>query len=167
MCNRHLYREDLFFRLSVLPLHIPPLCERTDDLPLLIEHFLNKMRGENGWSLTPDALEALQRYSWPGNVRELRNALAYAAVNTVDGIIDMEQLPPHIFRHTPPEESRAVAEAAAKEDGEAPSLPEKEGLIEAMRQCGGNISCVARRLHLSRTTIYAKLRPYGIQRHRM
>lgn len=167
MCNRHLYREDLFFRLSVLPLHIPPLCERTDDLPLLIEHFLNKMRGENGWSLTPDALEALQRYSWPGNVRELRNALAYAAVNTVDGIIDMEQLPPHIFRHTPPEESRAVAEAAAKEDGEAPSLPEKEGLIEAMRQCGGNISCVARRLHLSRTTIYAKLRQYGIQRQRM
>lgn len=168
MCNRHLYREDLFFRLSVLPLHIPPLCERTDDLPLLIEHFLNRMRGENAWSLSPQALEILRRYPWPGNVRELRNALAYAAVNTADGLIEPNCLPPHILKNDSPASSAAPRLPAAEEEqDEARSLPEKERLLAAMRQCGGNISCVARQLRLSRTTVYARLREYGIRRQKI
>ncbi|HIU17120.1 MAG TPA: sigma-54-dependent Fis family transcriptional regulator, partial [Candidatus Avidesulfovibrio excrementigallinarum] len=166
MCNEHLYREDLFFRLSVLPLNIPPLCERRRDIPLLIEHFLNKMRGVGAWTVQQEALDILQHYSWPGNVRELRNALAYAVVNAGDAVISSSHLPPNILDS----DSLAcpTAPAAAKAGTiERRPMQERERLVMAVQKCGGNISCVARLLGMSRTTVYAKLRQYDIPRCRM
>lgn len=165
LCGRKQYREDLFFRLSVLPLHIPALKDRKDDLPLLISHFMNRIRGEHSWRIRDDAMDMLVRYSWPGNVRELRNALVYAAVNATGDVIDCSHLPQHILDAlSAPFPAPAPAIPAAPAPDDVRTVTEKDRLVEALQRCGGNISCMARLLGLSRTTIYARLKQYGIAR---
>lgn len=168
MCRQRLFREDLFFRLSALPLAIPPLTERTGDIPLLARHFLSSIRGST-LDMADDAMSLLQSYTWPGNVRELRNVLTYAAINAGYGRITVAHLPPHLL---------AAAESSpSADDGlSAPHLRqspsrvrpleavEKETIFAALCQCGGNLSHAARILGMSRTTVYAKLKHYGLDR---
>ena len=164
------FREDFFYRINVIPLQIPPLRDRRDDIPLLAEHFLRNMGKEGSQHLTgisPQAMELLVAHSWPGNVRELKSALEYAAVVCDGEIITQKHLPPQIAAScvcTPPlsgpfppqTDSRATSAPASGPDAE------RTGLIEALRTSKGNKSAAARLLGVSRVTVLNRMRKHGI-----
>jgi len=96
------FREDLYYRLAVIPIEMPPLRERTEDIPLLVNHFIQKNASQTGAepkTIAPDALKTLGQYNWPGNVRELENAIERACALCDDGLIRQTDLPPHVVRH--------------------------------------------------------------------
>jgi DNA-binding NtrC family response regulator len=152
------FRLDLFYRLNVVRVDVPPLRERMEDVPLLAAHFLAKhaRAGEAPASLGPEALEKLLRYGWPGNVRELENAiessLALARGPSLSAADFSFEVPP----------GRAPAPAPD-------SLPlclesyERCALERALRECGGDASEAARRLGIGRSTLYRKLARHGLR----
>lgn len=147
------FREDLFFRINVFPITIPPLRERPDDLALIIRHFIaqhNQRGGKIVSGLEPEAAKRLAEYSWPGNVRELRNAIDYALVLCPGGRIAAAHLPPRILA------ARDCAPSL-----EAPS--EREELLEALKRAGGNQSAAARLLGVSRVTVWKRMKKYGLR----
>jgi two-component system, NtrC family, response regulator AtoC len=145
------FRDDLFWRLHVLHVHVPPLRERPADIPLLAEHFLA------GRPVTHQAMAVLTAYAWPGNVRELRNALERAATLARAREIGVEDLPPRIREAAGPVDR--ITDASRR------SLPlrdvEREYILEVLRQTGGNKSRAAEILGLDRRTLYRKLDEYG------
>jgi len=149
------FREDLYFRINVVELRVPPLRERPADIPLLVEHFLKKFRKKtrkNIRRMAPDALAALRRYSFPGNVRELENAIEHAFVMCHDEAITADHLPAAITR-----QSRAV-------NGVTPrKRDEKEVILEALRRNNGNRSQAARELGIHRSTLWRKAKQYGLE----
>ncbi|MGC7847131.1 sigma-54-dependent transcriptional regulator [Desulforudis sp. 1088] len=151
------FREDLFYRLNVIHIHIPPLRERREDIPLLVNHFLGKLcPPPANCRVTDEALELLCRYGWPGNVRELQNVLERAVILGAAGEIKPEHLPQDI---------QHLAEQAKEEDvPAAPTLreAEKEMIIRALRKSGGNRSQAARLLGIARTTLLFRMKKYGI-----
>jgi len=158
LISRDLFREDLFFRINVFPLNCPSLCERYEDIPLLVQHFSEQNAhkgGKNILGLTPEALETLYAYHWPGNVRELRNAVEYAFVLCSGNWIGKEHLPPKITLNGKkmPLNPRQNAESWEKE---------RIKLINALHQVGGNQSEAARILGVSRVTIWKRIKKYGI-----
>jgi DNA-binding NtrC family response regulator len=167
------FRADLYYRLRVLPLHVPALRERREDIPLLVDALLDNLRGRHQGreiQLSAEALDALGAHDWPGNVRELANALEYALVHAEGTTV----LP----RHLPPEvrESARGADAPAKANDMAsaglaqsyyrppagPAGREREILSSALKECGGNRAEAARRLGMSRTTLWKRLKQYGL-----
>jgi transcriptional regulator of acetoin/glycerol metabolism len=151
------FRQDLYFRLSVVELNIPPLRERLEDLPLLAENILARIShklGAKQLSIAPEVFEVLAGYQWPGNVRELGNVLEMAAIVCTNGVIRVKHLPQRIFKDT----------LAAKPAAAIQPLKEMEAemLKNALAQCGGNIAKVSRRLGLSRSTVYRRMKDYGI-----
>ncbi|WP_255990982.1 sigma-54 interaction domain-containing protein [Chitinolyticbacter albus] len=136
------FREDLFYRLNVARLTLPPLRERRDDLNALIAHFL---LSRPGTTLAPAARQRLLRHDWPGNVRELKNALEVALINVRRGRVELADLPDYLQA------------ADAKCD-----LDDRQQLIAALQACAGNKSEAAVRLHCSRMTLYRKLAKYGL-----
>jgi DNA-binding NtrC family response regulator len=166
MCGEKLFREDLYFRLSVLSLNIPSLSERAEDIPLLVKYYLGKMQNSN-LDIDDSSMALLQRYSWPGNVRELRNVLTYAAVTSGYGMICADHLPPDIFldmiqgeRPTGQSQANPIIPAAR-----SLKAAEKDAIHAALKQFGGNLTRAACLLGMSRTTLYVKLKHYGIDRH--
>jgi PAS domain S-box-containing protein len=154
---RGAFREDLFFRINVFPLNMPPLNQRGDDIPLLVQHFitLNNARGAKQIEgLTPDAMEVLLAYPWPGNVRELRNAVEYAFVLCPGGWIQREQLPPRILDPQAP--GPRPRPAAVRSENQ------RVRLIEALRASDGNQTRAAEALGVSRVTIWKWVKKYGI-----
>lgn len=171
LCRQRLFREDLFFRLSTLPLDIPPLTRRKGDIPLLVRHFLNSISYGAQANMEDTAMTLLQHYAWPGNVRELRNVLVYAAISAHHGTIRPEHLPPYILATPASEPETSPADSPPVPDpGQAPHSPpslqrsEREAIGAALRQCGGNLSNAARMLGISRTTLYARIKAYGLER---
>jgi PAS domain S-box-containing protein len=147
------FREDLFFRINVIPIHLPPLRERLEDVPLLVNAFVKRLQERTGKRITGLSSEAMGQfmsYSWPGNVRELKSALEYAFVIAEAGIIDLEQLPHPLVS----EASRYPANL--KDHGE------KTALIKALRQTNGNQSEAARILGVNRVTVWNRMRKHGI-----
>jgi len=154
------FREDLYHRLAVLTLRLPPLRERAEDIAPLAEHFLARACADYGLppkTLTADASRALIAYTWPGNVRELANVIERAMVVSKGSTILPENLPPHLF------ETRPVT------TGDTPLMPdlsleaaEREQILRALQASGGKRVEAARRLGLSRRTLYRKLDRYGI-----
>jgi two-component system response regulator HydG len=147
------FREDLFFRINVIPIHLPPLRDRLDDVPLLVNAFVERLRKRTGKRITglsPEAMDRFMAYSWPGNVRELKSALEYAFVIAEKGIVGMDQLPHPIVS----EASRPPANTREPE--------EKIALIEALRQSNGNQSMAARILGVNRVTVWNRMRKHGI-----
>jgi DNA-binding NtrC family response regulator len=149
------FRDDLYWRLHVLQLHVPPLRERAADVPLLAEHFLA------GRAVAPDAMALLAAYPWPGNVRELRNALERAAALAAGRDIRLEDLPPRI---------RDAAGATLRvADASRRNMPlrelERAYILEVLRQTGGNKSRTAEILGLDRKTLYRKLDEYREEGH--
>jgi transcriptional regulator with PAS, ATPase and Fis domain len=150
------FREDLFFRINVIPIYLPPLRERREDIPLLVNSFIQRLqritgKGING--LTPHALRLFMDYFWPGNVRELKSALEYAFVIAESGKIDMDHLPPLL----------AQREAGTTADrSQAGGSLEKTELIEALRRTNGNQTQAARLLGVNRVTVWNRMRKYGI-----
>ncbi len=157
------FREDLFFRINVIPIHLPPLRERLEDLPLLVEHFLSRLRQRSGKTITGMTREAMQIFldhPWPGNVRELIGALEYAFVVAESGLIAPWHLPPKLSSQRP-------SPANPPEAGAAPDSDEKTALVNALRQAGGNQSQAAALLNVSRVTVWHRMKKYGIDVHKL
>ena len=158
------FREDLYYRLNVIPLTLPPLRQRRDDIPLLIEHFLrkslSKIKKQITCSLSPAAVEALARYGWPGNVRELENVIERLVILRKDSEnIGIEDIPDHIKK-----ENFGCSgndpEALSLKD--ALKLSEKEIVERALKQSHGNRKKAAEFLAINRTTLYNKMKEYGL-----
>jgi len=147
------FREDLYYRLNVVNIELPPLRERKEDVPLLAEHFLNKFAMENQKEITgfsPEAMELVLDYDWPGNVRELENAIERAVILAKDSIIIIADLPKEnlsvAYSTTPRKNLKEV---------------EKGHILDILRETGENYSEAARILGISRMTLYNKAKEYG------
>jgi two-component system response regulator HydG len=152
------FREDLFFRINVIPIHLPPLRERLEDVPLLVEHFLKRLRQRSGKRITGlnrEAMKILLDQPWPGNVRELKGALEYAMVVAEDGLITPSHLPPKLGY-------QELSPGASPKSGATPDTDEKAALVDALRQSGGNQSQAAALLGVSRVTVWHRMKKYGI-----
>jgi transcriptional regulator with GAF, ATPase, and Fis domain len=151
--ERGTFREDLFYRLQVFDIPLPPLRERISDVPLLAEQFLEELgqaMGRPPARLRDEAREALLAHSWPGNVRELRNVLERAAILSDEGVIDRRHLSLH---------GKPVPAAAPNDLGAI----ERQTIENVLRQTDGNKAKTARRLGLTRTQLYVRLRRYGLE----
>ena len=153
-CNRGEFRYDLYSRLAVFELVVPPLRARRNDIPLLVNHFLAQLGSTH--TVTSDALDALVDYAWPGNVRELQNAVQYAVAMAVSATIDVSALPPRVTKPTASDKYVAGTLRAHL------LAAEKRALEEAMEMAGGNIAEAARRLGTDRSNLYKKLRCFGV-----
>ena len=160
------FRSDLFFRLNVIPMEVPPLRERGDDVELLAKYFLEKAGRASGTNkrLAKDAIELLQNYRWPGNIRELRNAMERAAI-----MIEHEQISAQDLQHVMPDLTNAQEskDAFALLDGKSLREKiddfEKQLLQDAYRHSKGNVSRMARLLKTDRANLHRKLSRYGIR----
>ena len=177
------FREDLYYRLNVFPIDMPPLRERVEDIPLLINELISRLEHEQRGSvrLTPAAIAALCQYSWPGNVRELSNLMERLVIMYPYGVVDVRDLPEKFRRDmVVPEEagaSSAEIPAPALLSGDVVRLP-SEGLDlkehlsnleyslikQALEDADGVVAHAAKRLHMRRTTLVEKMRKYGLQR---
>jgi transcriptional regulator with GAF, ATPase, and Fis domain len=152
------FRRDLYDRLSVLTIHLPPLRERYDDIPRLARHFAREAAGRHGpgpvrFSL--GAVRRLQRHAWPGNVRELKNVITRAVLFSLDGLIRGQEI---VFTSQP----EATPAPAALPDGMLAHRPTRGRLQELLQEEHGNISALSRRLRVCTKTIYRWLRRHGI-----
>ncbi len=158
------FREDLFFRLRVVEIRLPPLRERTVDLPLLAQNFLREFAHENNKAVsefTADALELLVNYSWPGNVRELRTAIEHAVVLCRSEKITARDLPPSVRRGA----AASAADPArllARNDLTVTEA-EKQLIIRALKETGGNRTLAAQKIGMSRRTLHRKLHAYHLE----
>lgn len=155
MIGKGLFREDLFFRINVIPISLPPLRERKEDIPLLVGSFirrLNDKTGKNIQGLNANAMKQFMEYYWPGNIRELKSALEYAFVVTESGLIGIEHLP-LLFESNGEMTKRVQRDDAAFE---------KNALIDALRKTNGNQTHAARILGINRVTVWNRMRKYHI-----
>jgi transcriptional regulator with PAS, ATPase and Fis domain len=158
------FREDLFYRLNVLPIFLPPLRDRREDIPLLVAHFLRLHSGRNGKpieAIEDEALHLLGRYGWPGNVRELENLMERLALLNEDGLIRARELPGYLAERRATRGDLGTAVALPSEgvdlDGVL-KLIEVELMRQALARTGGNKSRAAELLKLNRTTLVERLR---------
>ena len=143
------FREDLYYRLNVIDLHLPALKDRAGDIPLLVGRFLKEFGGK---TISPEAMKLLEAYPWPGNVRELRNAVEKMCVLSPTGEIGEEDVPDEMKRGG----ARTLSTAGTLDE------TEKEKILAVLEECGGNRTKAAERLGISRRTIYRKLEEYGL-----
>jgi two-component system nitrogen regulation response regulator NtrX len=169
------FREDLFFRLNVIPIQVPPLRERREDLPLLVQHFARLTSEEHNLKpkkFDPRAMEALQRYRWRGNIRELRNTVERLMIMAPGDLIRAEDLPAEV-RGGPASPQAAPEPVAAAGQAQATPAPgtlrefkeaaERAFLVEKLRENNWNISKTAEALDTPRSNLYKKLEQYGIK----
>jgi two-component system response regulator HydG len=179
MATEGRFREDLYYRLKVINLHIPALRERTEDIPLLARHFLTEYSrrfGVGPFKLTPSLLERLNAYSWPGNVRELENAIESLVALSQGNELDLSLLPsptaavtakpsaPSPAAATPTATTaEALSDAGAQFDLKVRVDAYERGIIvAALEAAHGNRSLTARNLGINRATLHGKLRKYGL-----
>ena len=144
------FREDLFYRLSVVPLVLPPLRERRTDIPLLANHFLKLMAGDKKVVFAPDALDFMLSYNWPGNVRELQNWIQFALIKCKSGTILLDHLPPIALKTIPVSPSAAAPVIAPK----GKQRLTQQVVRDAIENAGGNKVEAAKALGVSRATLY-------------
>lgn len=172
LISRGSFRQDLYYRLNVFPIYIPPLRERVQDIPLIARHFLNHISQDynrTGAVLSEEAMEKLLRYSWPGNVRELKNVIARALINLKRD--ELVVLPKHLmlpgdFHKKTSEKSQAeVGEASygGKTLAEIKDQCEGKALRGALQTCQGNKTEAAKILGISIRSLYNKLKRYGLE----
>ena len=158
------FREDLFFRINVFPLNCPPLLDRDEDIPLIVQHFVevnSRKTGKNVLGLSPEAMKRMVDYSWPGNVRELRNTVEYAFVLCHTSMITPEHLPEKVLQYSRDGnvKSRAIVNFC---DGMLGRGNQEQELEAALKLENGNQSRVAKRLGVSRVTVWKRMKKYGI-----
>jgi len=158
------FREDLYYRLHVIPIVLPPLRERYDDIPLLARHFLEtgacRLQKPPTITIRPEALAVLKRYQWPGNVRELENVIERALILSKGDAITIEDLPEHI-QHL---QTGFSADDSCRNSSLKHALKssEKEIIERTLRECNGNRKKAAELLAINRTTLYNKMKEYGL-----
>jgi two-component system nitrogen regulation response regulator NtrX len=162
------FREDLFYRLNVIPLHVPPLRERGDDVILLARVFLERLGRSTGKGMmewNPKALELLRRYAWPGNVRELRNVVERLVIMSGSRVISEADAAAALPAGKPAAGSLPSSSQADPELSLAENLAryEKALLEEGLRETGGNVSLLSRKLKTDRANLHRKLKSYGIK----
>jgi sigma-54 specific flagellar transcriptional regulator A len=179
------FREDLYYRLNVFPIEVPPLRERIEDIPLLITDLISRIENEKRGSvrLTPLAITALSQYSWPGNVREMANLIERLAILYPYGVVDAKELPEkysagfdpseHVAelpQITIPGEEAGTVRTAARLPHEGIDLKEHLNCLEqdlirqALDEADGVVAHAAKRLKMRRTTLVEKMRKYGMHR---
>ena len=155
------FREDLFYRLNVIPFFVPPLRERLEDVPLLARHFLKELSSQYSRiakELSDDAIDALMRYSWPGNVRELKNVIERIVImNPATTKLDRKHLPPLVYRET----SRRSGDGFSTLH-QARAAYERDYILKTLDQNHGNVSRTAETLGLERSHLYRKMKTLGI-----
>ncbi len=149
------FRDDLYYRLNVIAIHLPPLRERKEDIPLLAQHFLKKFNLKEGKKIhkfSSNAMQALMDYEWPGNVRQLENAISHAVILSQGEIIRGRHLPGFL--------REVMGESAST------SLTENERnlILRVLKESNWNKHDAARRLRVSRSTLYSKIRRYGLEK---
>lgn len=156
------FREDLFYRLNVIPFVVPPLRERKEDIPLLARHFLREFAsayGRRPREITDDAVASLMRYSWPGNVRELRNVIERIVImNPTTSRFERKHLPPLVHR----DGSRRVAGSDGSTLHQARAAYERDFILKKLDENHGNVSRTAEALGLERSHLYRKMKSLGI-----
>jgi two-component system, NtrC family, nitrogen regulation response regulator NtrX len=154
------FREDLFYRLNVIPFHVPPLRDRVEDVPLLADYFLREFTlayGRKPKELTPAAYEVLQEHRWPGNVRELRNLIERIVILNPQARVDA--------RHIPLQTTRRIAAERAERFGslqEVREAVEREYILKKLEETNGNVTRTAELLGLERSNLYRKMKTLGI-----
>ncbi len=162
------FREDLYFRLAVIPIQVPPLRERLEDLPLLVRHYMESFCRENNIRpkrITQAALEALQRYRWKGNIRELRNTVERLMIMTLGDTIDLADLPGGMRAPSAAAGPKSSIDAAQPQTGtlrEFKDNAERAFLVAKLRENGWNISKTAEVIDTPRSNLYKKLEQYQI-----
>jgi PAS domain S-box-containing protein len=153
-----IFRKDLYFRINVIPVHLPPLRERIEDIPLLADAFFRKIRlkvNKKFTAISRETMAALMNYTWPGNVRELKSAFEYACVTCQEGTIQPEHLPENIL-------TEKKVSGSAKRVSISREEIKKIELIETLEETGGNQSAAAKLLGVTRVTIWNRMERYGI-----
>jgi two-component system nitrogen regulation response regulator NtrX len=161
------FREDLYHRINVIPLNVPPLRERREDTPLLAAHFLQELSQENGApakTFTPAVLEALAAMPWPGNVRELKNFVFRLAILSPFNLVDVADLPLAASGQEPAADYDFIDPfLQVPSFREARALFEKQFLRRKLSECKGNVSLLAEKIGLERSHLYRKLKAYGLE----
>jgi two-component system nitrogen regulation response regulator NtrX len=159
--DRGNFREDLFYRLNVIPFFVPPLRDRREDIPLLAEHFLREFTsayGRKPKELTPEALEVLVGYNWPGNVRELKNLIERIVIMNPQVRVDA--------RHVPLQTPRRPQDRAGERVGSLQDVreaAEREYILKKLEETSGNVTRTAELLGLERSNLYRKMKTLGIE----
>jgi len=174
------FREDLFYRLAVVPMELPPLRDRREDIPVLVSHFIEKFNrrlGKRVEGVDPEALQLLQAYGWPGNIRELENLMERSVLFADGPIVEAAQLP-EALRDKAPGAAMAVASvgplaAAASSSPTGTSMKEivrqaqaeleRELIARALEETGGNVTRAAKRLQISRKSLQVKMKDLGLR----
>lgn len=158
------FREDFYYRINVIPIHIPPLRERVEDIPLLARSFFNRIRLKSGKTLdgiSKIAMDRLMTYPWPGNARELKSAFEFAFVSCPSGMIGPDHLPPQIANGAPVCRETAVFLDESLDD------VKRRRLVDALRRTDGNQSETARLLGISRTSVWNQIKKYNINKNHL
>lgn len=169
MVERGTFRKDLFYRLNIVNLRLPPLRDRKEDIPMLVAHFLNKINLSHParFSIHDDALRTMMHYDWPGNIRELENAVEHGATMASGGEIQLGHLPTQLQNealtalHAAVHAGRA-AQAVPPGEVVPLALQERRAILDAIRKTSGDKLTAAKLLGIGKTTLYRKLKEYGI-----
>jgi len=156
------FREDLFYRLNIIHIKIPPLREHFEDIELLVDHFIRKHKGSRSISISDEAMKKLREYSWPGNIRELENVIQRAIVFSQSSLISLEHLPKLQLSEAQEEELNINSTEALNLKEKLNSL-EKSLIIEALRRSSGNRSKAAEILGINRRLLFTKINQYKIE----
>jgi transcriptional regulator with PAS, ATPase and Fis domain len=150
------FREDLYYRLNVIPIFVPPLRERRDDIPLLASYFLQKFsreRGKEVTSFSPEVIEILLAHSWPGNVRELENVIDHASIISKQDKVLSKDLPQYLFQTPlPPPEFATLQDY------------EKSLILKTLQETNWNKHKTSKKLNINRSTLYGKIKRYGLEK---
>lgn len=154
-----LFREDLYYRLAVIPLTLAPLRQRRDDIPLLLSHFVAQHPGGRGVTLSAALVEALKGYHWPGNVREVQNAVEQMLILRQGDQLDLDNLPSHIRQPSVPTDKVLIL----PDEGYSLEALEREAVLQALQHCHGNKTRAAAFLRIPRHTLLYRLEKYSIE----
>ncbi|WP_456272347.1 sigma-54 interaction domain-containing protein [Bacillus sp. AK031] len=159
MIEEKLFRQDLYYRINVVPFVVPPLKERIEDIPLLSKKFIGKASEKSGKrikGIDPEVLQILNNYSWPGNIRELENVIEASTYFTSDGIITKESLPPYM-------KSQSPYELGEKNLRDIMEETEKKVILQTLKKYGGDKRSAAKALGISKSSMYEKINKFGIE----
>jgi DNA-binding NtrC family response regulator len=169
-----LFREDLYYRLNVVQIHLPPLRERQQDVGLLVEHFIGKYDerlGKSARGVTDGAMEVLRNHNWPGNIRELENVIERCVLFCDDELIDVSHLPPDIGGQPAkpttgeiPVPDGLTVEGGLKDQVKAATASlERQLIVRALEQTGRNVTRTAQLLKISRKSLQTKMKEFGLR----